>query len=139
MNIFETVAVENGDEIEFRHEQDGTVLAAVPYDTLDCVDHDPMTLGIRPEGVRLSDNSEGTFTATVRVPECQENDNFTYLDVERQNLMACVPSDIYPSTGETVGVTVALGDVSCFEPETGIARKTRGFRDEQHSRPSIFN
>ena len=138
MNTFETVAVENGDEIEFR--QGNTTLAGVPSDALDISNDEPVTLGLRPEDVRLSNDPEdGTFTATVTVTEYQGNDNFIHLSVENQDLMARVPSDVYPNPGETLGVTVSPRDVFLFDPDTGIARKTRGFPDEQHSRPSISN
>nr|WP_255359033.1 TOBE domain-containing protein [Haladaptatus sp. R4] len=138
MNTFETVAVENGDEIEFRH--DGTTLAAVPHDTVECADGEPMTLGLRPEDVRLSDDpTDGTFAADVTVSEYQGNDNFIHLSVENHDLMARVPSDVYPNPDETLGVTVSPRDVYLFDADSGIARKTRGLPDEQPPKPSVSN
>ncbi|MGA9401609.1 ABC transporter ATP-binding protein [Haladaptatus sp.] len=138
MNTFETVAVENGDEIEFRH--DGTTLAAVPHDTVECADGEPMTLGLRPEDVRLSDDpTDGTFAADVTVSEYQGNDNFIHLSVENHDLMARVPSDVYPNPGETLGVTVSPRDVYLFDADSGIARKTRGLPDEQPPKRSVSN
>jgi multiple sugar transport system ATP-binding protein len=138
MNTFETTVHEDGAELAFRH--DGTTLATVPSDAVSLADGDTVTLGLRPEDVRLFDDpADGTFTATVTVSEYQGNDNFIHLSVANQDVMARVPSDTYPNPGETLGVTVSPRDVFLFDSDTGTARKTRGFPDERKHRPSISN
>ncbi|WP_423747220.1 sn-glycerol-3-phosphate ABC transporter ATP-binding protein UgpC (plasmid) [Haladaptatus sp. SPP-AMP-3] len=138
MNTFEATVREDGDELSFRH--GGTTLAAVPSGAVSLADGESVTLGLRPEDVRLADNpADGTFAATVTVSEYQGNDNFVHLSIADRDLMARVPSDTYPNPGETLGVTVSPRDVFLFDADSGAALKTRGFPDEQTQRPSISN
>ncbi len=138
MNTFETTTDVTATELQFRY--DGTVLASVPREAAELISDERVTLGLRPEDVRLSDDPEdGTFAATVTVSEYQGNDNFVHLSVGDRDLMARVPPDTYPNPGETVGVTVSPRDVFLFDSDTGTALKTHGSPDDPtaQTRPPV--
>ncbi|WP_129113731.1 ABC transporter ATP-binding protein [Halegenticoccus tardaugens] len=125
MNTVETEVERVGDAYRFRRGE--AVLATVPAERLDLPTTDPVTLGLRPEDLRLgSSRGAPTFTATVTVAEYQGNDNFIHLSAADQALTARVPPETYPEPGETVDVSIAPRDIYLFDAETGRSLKTRG-------------
>ena len=129
MNTLEVTATVADGTTEFR--RDGTLFATVPEGTVDIEDERTVTLGLRPEDLRVAEDADADrFEATVTVTEYQGNDNFIHLSVADQTLTARVRSDIYPSPGATVDVSVDPTDVFLFEPESGTSLKTRGLSEE---------
>lgn len=134
MNVFDATIKTIGDEIELRSSK--TTFATVPADTVDLTEGESVRLGLRPEDFQLAENSGNSqFEASVSVSEYQGNDNFIHLSVDEQALTARVPPTVYPSPGETVGVTVDPADVYLFDSKTGQSLKTRGF-DKQTTEKS---
>jgi multiple sugar transport system ATP-binding protein len=127
MNLFGEVEVtESGDEYGFA--LDGTELARIPRDAVDELDP-VVSLGVRPEGLQLSeDPSDGTFPAEVVIAEYQGENNFIHLSIpgRDENVTARAPSQIFPAPGDTVGVSIEPADVYVFDADSGAALKTQG-------------
>ncbi|MFB6126222.1 MAG: ABC transporter ATP-binding protein, partial [Halolamina sp.] len=95
---------------------------------------DEVVFGVRPEALSVeSDATDATdatdargFDGTVAVTEYQGNDNFIHCRVAETELTAVVPPTVQPAAGETVGLSVAPGDVYLFDPSTGAALLTAG-------------
>jgi multiple sugar transport system ATP-binding protein len=104
---------------------DGRIaFASIPREGTDAVDGDRVTVGVRPEHLRLSDPETADFDATVSVTEYQGNDNFVHLDVGEAELTAVVPPSVRPEPGETVPVTVPASAVHVFDGDTGESLRT---------------
>ena len=137
MNVFETVAHEEGDEYTF--DLDGVSLGRVPQQAVTRnLRGQTVRFGVRPEDLTLDSEhtpeTEGEaasgFRATVAVTEYQGNDNFVYLDVGSQSLTARVRPAVYPDPGDEVSVSIRPENVYLFDPDTTESIKTRGV-DEQ--------
>jgi multiple sugar transport system ATP-binding protein len=103
--------------------------ASLPQGDLSLDDGEPVTVGVRPENLRLNDPESADFDATVSVSEYQGSDNFVHLDVGSRELTAVVPPAIRPSAGDTVPVTVPPDVLHLFDADTGSA--LRAGRDGQ--------
>ncbi|XVH31908.1 ABC transporter ATP-binding protein [Haloferacaceae archaeon DSL9] len=139
MNVFE-VSVERADET-YRLTRGATEIASLPVSRVGVDLGETVRFGIRPEDVSIdrTETADCQFDATVRITEYQGNDNFVYLDVEDQQLIARVPPRILPDRGEHVSLAVSRSDVYLFDPENGAALKTRGTTasDTSPRRPNL--
>jgi multiple sugar transport system ATP-binding protein len=104
---------------------DGRIaFASIPREGADVADGDRVTVGVRPEHLRLSDPETADFDATVAVTEYQGNDNFVHVDVGDVELTAVVSPSVRPEPGETVPVTVPASAVHVFDGDTGESLRT---------------
>ncbi|SFR69465.1 multiple sugar transport system ATP-binding protein [Halogeometricum rufum] len=104
---------------------DGRIaFASIPREGTDAADGDRVTVGVRPEHLRLSDPETADFDATVSVTEYQGSDNFVHVDVGEVELTAVVSPSVRPEPGETVPVTVPASAVHVFDGETGESLRT---------------
>jgi multiple sugar transport system ATP-binding protein len=104
---------------------DGRIaFASIPREGTDAADGDRVTIGVRPEHLRLSDPETADFDATVSVTEYQGSDNFVHVDVGEVELTAVVSPSVRPEPGETVPVTVPASAVHVFDGETGESLRT---------------
>ncbi len=79
---------------------------------------DRYTLGIRPEDVSVTDDSENAITGTVDVLEPIGSDNYLYLDIA-PDFIARVDSAITPDPGDQVTIGFDESDIHLFDPESG--------------------
>ncbi|KAB1197206.1 MULTISPECIES: ABC transporter ATP-binding protein [Haloferax] len=118
--------------LDVRVERDGTRLTLVDDDgsfsyrlsesfsaTLrEATGEDELRVGIRPEDVETTSTGPNVVESTVGVVEPIGSDNYLHLDVG-PDFIARVDSDVDPSPGETLGVTLDESDLHVFHPETG--------------------
>ncbi|NHN46454.1 ABC transporter ATP-binding protein [Halostella sp. JP-L12] len=109
--------------------------ASIPSGDLSLADGDPVTVGVRPEDLRLNDPASADFDASVSVTEYQGNDNFVHLEVGSRELTAVVPPAVNPSPGDTVPVTVPPDALHLFDADTGTA--LRSVRDGQRQSGAV--
>ncbi|SFR63486.1 ABC transporter ATP-binding protein [Halogeometricum limi] len=125
MNQLPATVDRRGDEYVLRADVgDGRIaFASVPRDDFDVRDGDHVTVGVRPEHLRLDDAS-ADFEAAVTVSEYQGNDNFVHMSVGERDLTAVVPPSVRPAAGDTVAVSVPPNHIHVFDGETGASVRT---------------
>lgn len=112
MNTVEAT-VEDGRTLTYGDEQ----IARLPGDPLS--DYDTVTVGIRPEDLRIvSPDGEGMLAEVVDT-EYQGGSNFVFLDVGDSRFTVRAPRSVHPTRGDQVRVVTDPGDVFVFDPETG--------------------
>jgi multiple sugar transport system ATP-binding protein len=79
-----------------------------------------LELGVRPEHLELVADAGGP-RAEVRLVEMAGSESYVHLDVEGTDLVARVPSDRRPRTGESAAVRVQPGTAHVFDAGTGEA------------------
>lgn len=125
MNQLPAVAQDHGDRLGFEADLgDRTAhVASVPADGLPLSGGDRVTVGVRPERLRLNGqaDADARFEAGVAVTEYQGNDNFVHLEVGHRQLTAVVPPSVNPDAGETVTVGVPGDAVHLFDADSGDA------------------
>jgi len=79
-----------------------------------------VTLGIRPEHVRVSPNQrDGWLPASVYVTELMGNETFVFIELGREKIVARAAGDFRAETNSTVWIEVDTERVHLFDPETG--------------------
>jgi multiple sugar transport system ATP-binding protein len=79
-----------------------------------------LELGVRPEHLELVADGGGP-RAAVRVVEMAGSESYVHLDVEGTDLVARVPSEQRPRTGDAVAVQMLAGTAHVFDARTGEA------------------
>nr|MBB5291144.1 ABC-type sugar transport system ATPase subunit [Brevundimonas basaltis] len=75
---------------------------------------DAVTLGVRPEHLRLSGQGDA-LGATVTFVETLGHATYAYLDAGETPLTVLLPGDVRPSAGEAVKLHVAAGETHLFD------------------------
>lgn len=95
----------------------GEHVATLPGDTVP--GYDRVTVGIRPEDIRIVSESDGTLTGTIVDSEYQGGTNFVFVDLDSVRLTVRAPRAVRPDRGDRVGVAMDAPDLYVFDPETG--------------------
>jgi multiple sugar transport system ATP-binding protein len=115
MNLFPTTVSESG--LAF-----GSAVAKIDRASLAAASTKKVTIGVRPEDIRISDSGEG-LKVSVDVVEELGADGYLYghsdVDGERVDIVARVDGRSHPSAGETVVITPVAEHVHAFDLETG--------------------
>ena len=115
MNLFSADLVEGG--LKF-----GSTVAALDRATLNSTKSTKVTIGVRPEDVRVSATGEGLKVAVDLVEELGA-DGYLYghteIDGARVDIVARVDGRQHPMAGETVFITPVPEHVHAFDIETG--------------------
>jgi len=116
MNLFDADVVDGG--LKF-----GTALAAVDRDTFSGNAAKKVTIGIRPEDVRVSPTGEG-LPVDVDLVEELGADGYLYghtdIDGNRVDIVARVDGRSHPSAGDKVFITPEPNHIHVFDTETGL-------------------
>ena len=102
--------------LRFRHNSFGINLAPAAAKKLEPLNGKPVTLGVRPEDVSLSDGSG--FRAGVEVVEQMGNETILYLRLGDDTLVGRVPPHDAPRPGQVVDVRFNLDHIHFFDAET---------------------
>jgi multiple sugar transport system ATP-binding protein len=133
MNFISVVLEERDSGYELRAEDAALSYRLEPslVQQLDLVGGESLTLGVRPEDVRLADDArdedDRTQEASVNVVEPMGSDNFLYLSVGSSTWTARVDSSIEPDVGETVSYTFDPIALHLFDGD-GNTLKSQGDR-----------
>jgi multiple sugar transport system ATP-binding protein len=115
MNLFTADLVEGG--LKF-----GTAVASLDRSTMGATNATKVTIGVRPEDVRVSSTGEGLQVA-VDVVEELGADGYLYghtdIDGDRVDIVARVDGRQHPNAGETVFITPSPAHIHAFDIETG--------------------
>ncbi|MBK4348232.1 ABC transporter ATP-binding protein [Lacisediminihabitans changchengi] len=116
MNLFTADLVEGG--LKF-----GTAVAALDRATMGATNNTKVTIGVRPEDVRVSNTGEGLQVA-VDVVEELGADGYLYghtdIDGSRVDIVARVDGRQHPTAGDTVFITPTASHIHAFDIETGL-------------------
>jgi len=115
MNLFPADVVDGG--VKF-----GSAVAKVERDILLKANGSKITIGVRPEDVRIAKSGEG-LQVNVDVVEELGADGYLYghteVDGHRVDIVARVDGRTHPNAGETVAITPVSEHVHAFDSETG--------------------
>ncbi|MCU1513153.1 MAG: ugpC [Microbacteriaceae bacterium] len=115
MNLFETRVTENG--LTF-----GSAVAKLDRASLAANTARSVTIGVRPEDIRVSKDGEG-LRVSVDIVEELGADGYLYghadVDGSRVDIVARVDGRTHPSAGETVMVSPVAEHVHAFSTESG--------------------
>ncbi|MBC7402502.1 MAG: sn-glycerol-3-phosphate ABC transporter ATP-binding protein UgpC [Microbacteriaceae bacterium] len=115
MNLFTADLVDGG--LKF-----GTAVAALDRATMGKTDNTKVTIGVRPEDVRVSTSGEGLQVAVDLVEELGA-DGYLYghtdIDGSRVDIVARVDGRSHPSAGDTVYILPEPAHVHAFDIESG--------------------
>jgi multiple sugar transport system ATP-binding protein len=115
MNLFDADVVDGG--LKF-----GTAVAKVDRDTLSGATSSKVTIGIRPEDVKVSPTGEG-LPVDVDLVEELGADGYLYghteIDGNRVDIVARVDGRNHPNAGEKVFITPEPNHIHVFESSTG--------------------
>jgi multiple sugar transport system ATP-binding protein len=115
MNLFEADLVDGG--LKF-----GTAVAALDRDSMGKTDNTKVTIGVRPEDVRVSSSGEGLQVAVDLVEELGA-DGYLYghtdIDGSRVDIVARVDGRSHPNAGDTVYILPEPAHVHAFDIESG--------------------
>ncbi|MBG6108456.1 ABC transporter ATP-binding protein [Frigoribacterium sp. CG_9.8] len=115
MNLFTADLVDGG--LKF-----GTAVAALDRSTMGKTDNTKVTIGVRPEDVRVSTSGEGLQVAVDLVEELGA-DGYLYghtdIDGSRVDLVARVDGRSHPNAGDTVYILPEPAHVHAFDIESG--------------------
>ena len=79
-----------------------------------------VTLGIRPEHIRVSPNQrDGWLSASVYVTELMGSETFVFIEFGREKIVARAAGDFRAETKSTVWIEVDTAKAHFFDPETG--------------------
>jgi multiple sugar transport system ATP-binding protein len=116
MNLFTADLVEGG--LKF-----GTAVAALDRATMGATNNTKVTIGVRPEDVRVSTSGEG-LQVQVDVVEELGADGYLYghtdIDGSRVDIVARVDGRQHPNAGDTVFITPTASHIHAFDIETGL-------------------
>jgi multiple sugar transport system ATP-binding protein len=115
MNLFTAALVDGG--LKF-----GTAVAALDRDSMGKTDNTKVTIGVRPEDVRVSSSGEGLQVAVDLVEELGA-DGYLYghtdIDGSRVDIVARVDGRSHPNAGDTVYILPEPAHVHAFDIESG--------------------
>ena len=115
MNLFSADLVEGG--LKF-----GTAVAPLQRSTMAATTSNKVTIGVRPEDLKVSDTGEGLKVA-VDVVEELGADGYLYghtdVDGSRVDIVARVDGRQHPNAGDTVFVLPHASHIHAFDIETG--------------------
>ena len=115
MNLFTADIVEGG--IKF-----GTAVAKVDRDVFAKASGKKVTIGVRPEDVRISDKGEG-LKVEVDVVEELGADGYLYghteVDGNRVDIVARVDGRTHPNAGDVIMITPVPEHIHAFDAESG--------------------
>jgi len=115
MNLFEAEIVDGG--LKF-----GTAVAALDRDSLSGTKAKTVTIGVRPEDVKVSMSGDG-LKVDVDLVEELGADGYLYGHTEvngaRVDIVARVDGRVHPSAGETVYITPSPKHIHAFDIESG--------------------
>ncbi len=115
MNLFTADLVEGG--LKF-----GTAIAALDRATLGATNNTKVTIGVRPEDVKVSTSGEGLKVEVDLVEELGA-DGYLYghtdVDGARVDIVARVDGRIHPNAGDTVFITPEPAHIHAFDIESG--------------------
>ena len=115
MNLFTADLVDGG--LKF-----GTAVAALDRDSMGKTDNTKVTIGVRPEDVRVSSSGEGLQVAVDLVEELGA-DGYLYghtdIDGSRVDIVARVDGRSHPNAGDTVYILPEPAHVHAFDIESG--------------------
>jgi multiple sugar transport system ATP-binding protein len=118
MNTFEAT-VEGGRSLTYEGER----IVQLSGDPLS--DYDTVTVGIRPEDLRIVSTEREGMLAEVVDTEYQGGSNFVFLDVVDSRFTVRAPRSVHPTRGDRVRVATEPADVFVFDPETGATLRHR--------------
>jgi multiple sugar transport system ATP-binding protein len=115
------------------HADAGDVSIRIPDELADAATADPLTLGIRPESVRIVDTPDDyTFEAVVDVVELMGNVQIVHIDLGGAEFLAEVDPDLPVEQGDTILVRLPPEKVDLFD---GVrAESPRVERGVEHDR-----
>jgi multiple sugar transport system ATP-binding protein len=115
MNLFTADLVEGG--LKF-----GTAVAALDRSTLGATKSTKVTIGVRPEDVKVAKSGDG-LTVNVDLVEELGADGYLYghteIDGSRVDIVARVDGRVHPNAGETVVITPSPKHIHAFDTESG--------------------
>jgi multiple sugar transport system ATP-binding protein len=115
MNLFTADLVEGG--LKF-----GTAVAAIDRDTMAATSNTKVTIGVRPEDVRVSSTGEG-LRVDVDLVEELGADGYLYghtdIDGSRVDIVARVDGRVHPNAGDTVFILPEPAHIHAFDIESG--------------------
>ncbi len=111
--------IEPGPPPRFAHPAAGFSLTPALWAALEPHSGRPVTLGVRPEDIRLTDS--GGARAGIEVAEQMGNENILYLKAGDDTLIARVPPDHAARPGDGVNITFNLDRVHFFDAATEAA------------------
>jgi multiple sugar transport system ATP-binding protein len=115
MNLFQADVVEGG--LKF-----GTAVAALDRDALSGTKAKKVTIGVRPEDVKVAKSGDG-LKVDVDVVEELGADGYLYghteIDGNRVDIVARVDGRVHPNAGETVVITPSPKHIHAFDTESG--------------------
>jgi len=116
MNLFDADVVDGG--LKF-----GTAVAAVDRETLGGTSAKKVTIGVRPEDVKVSNTGEG-LPVDVDVVEELGADGYLYghteIDGNRVDIVARVDGRSHPNAGDKVFITPEPNHIHVFDTESGL-------------------
>jgi multiple sugar transport system ATP-binding protein len=116
MNLFHADVVDGG--LKF-----GSATAAVERDVLTHATSGKVTIGVRPEDVKVSTTGEG-LPVDVDVVEELGADGYLYghaeVDGQRVDIVARVDGRVHPNAGDKVFILPEAGHIHAFDIETGL-------------------
>ena len=116
MNLFDAQIVDGG--LQF-----GTAVAAVDRETFSSTQAKTVTIGIRPEDVKVSNSGTGLAVDVDHVEELGA-DGYLYGHTEiggnRVDIVVRVDGRNHPSAGQTVFITPEPNHIHVFETESGL-------------------
>jgi multiple sugar transport system ATP-binding protein len=121
INLFEVQLEDRGGQPTLVHGGFEYPISDQVYSRIQETGTDQLTLGIRPENVRVVDPDEyggPTISARTDVVETVGSDNYLYLDVGGDECRARVPSTIDPEVDSTVQVAFDETDIHLFDSTT---------------------
>lgn len=113
MNTVEAT-VEDDDSLIYA----GQRIVRLPGDSL--AGYDTVTVGIRPEDLRIVQTDQAGILAEVVDTEYQGGSNFVFLDVANSRFTVRAPRSVHPTRGEEVRLQTEAADVFVFDSETGM-------------------
>ncbi|MCU1415688.1 MAG: sugar transporter ATP-binding protein [Microbacteriaceae bacterium] len=115
MNLFSADLVEGG--LKF-----GTAIAPLDRDTLSGTKAKKVTIGVRPEDVKVAKTGDG-LKVDVDLVEELGADGYLYghteIDGNRVDIVARVDGRVHPNAGETVVITPSPKHIHAFDTESG--------------------
>ena len=116
MNLFDADITDGG--LKF-----GTAIAAVDRDTLGETSAKKVTIGVRPEDLRVAQSGEG-LPVDVDVVEELGADGYLYghteIDGNRVDVVARVDGRSHPNAGDKVFITPEPNHIHAFDTESGL-------------------
>ena len=115
MNLFTADLVDGG--LRF-----GTAVAALDRDSIAATNNTKVTIGVRPEDVKVATEGDG-LTVAVDLVEELGADGYLYghteIDGARVDIVARVDGRIHPSAGDSVVITPSPKHIHAFDIESG--------------------